>query len=235
VRREGRLTAAQARALDTLWPRFGLAPPVDLDAAFGRRAPRHLEIGFGSGEALLSMAQCHPENDYLGIEVYRPGVGALLARAAGQGVRNLRLMQGDAAELLPSGIPDGSLAAIYVFFPDPWPKKRHHKRRLIGRGFLDLLAEKLQVGGYFYMATDWADYAQQALHLLEGHGDFCNLAGCGRFAARPAERPLTKFESRGRQLGHEISDLAFERVAAPGAIGSASPPTSAGRLGAELG
>jgi tRNA (guanine-N7-)-methyltransferase len=219
--------------LDSLWPRYGLAPPVDLDAAFGRRAARHLEIGFGNGEALLAMAQTHPENDYLGIEVYRPGIGALLARVAGRGVQNLRVIRGDAAELVPSCIPDGTLAAIYIFFPDPWPKKRHHKRRLIRSSFVDVLAEKLEIGGRFHMATDWSDYAEQTLDLMESHPGFRNLAGSGCFGPRPAQRPPTKFERRGQQLGHEILDLAFERVTPLGGMGEAPVLTSCPTLHTE--
>jgi tRNA (guanine-N7-)-methyltransferase len=212
VRREGRLTAAQARAIETLWSRYGLEPGADLDTAFGRRAPRHLEIGFGNGDALLGMAEAHPDNDYLGIEVYRPGIGGLLLRAAERGLSNLRVIQGDAVEVLPAAVPDGALAAAYVFFPDPWPKKRHHKRRLIDRPFVDLLTAKLAAGGLLYVATDWADYAEQILAVLDAHPCLRNRAAGGTYAERPTERPLTRFESRGRRLGHEVFDLLFEHL-----------------------
>jgi tRNA (guanine-N7-)-methyltransferase len=207
------MTPAQHRALTALWPQYGLEPPVDLDAAFGRRAPRHLEIGFGNGDALLAMAGAHAENDYLGIEVYRPGIGSLLGRAAERGLGNLRVLQADAVEALSHIIPDAALAAVYILFPDPWPKKRHHKRRLIQAPLVALLAKKLALGGRVSIATDWAPYATQVLEVMGASSSFINLAGPNRFAQRPAERPSTRFELRGRRLGHVVHDLIFERCA----------------------
>jgi tRNA (guanine-N7-)-methyltransferase len=212
VRREGRLTPAQQRALDTLWERFGAAVgryPLSLDALFCRTAPRVLEIGFGDGEALIAMAQSRPESDFLGIEVHRPGVGHLLLRAEALGLTNVRVMCADAREALNS-LPDACLERIHVFFPDPWPKKRHHKRRLIQSAFLATMARILKSGGCLHLATDWEDYAQQMLTLLNTCEAFANTVGEG-FAPRPVERPLTKFEQRGHRLGHAVRDLLFQR------------------------
>lgn len=223
VRREGRMTDAQRRALETLWPKYGLEPgesPLDLDALFGRRAPRLLEIGFGMGDALLEMAERHPENDYLGIEVHRPGVGRLLARLEEKGLRNVRVICADAVEVLRKAIPDASLDAVYLFFPDPWPKKRHHKRRIVQPPFVALLGQKLTHGGILHMATDWEDYAQYMLAVLSAAPGFANTAGPGAFTPRQEERPMTKFERRGERLGHPVWDLVFryEGRDAPGAL-----------------
>jgi tRNA (guanine-N7-)-methyltransferase len=215
VLRQGRLTHGQQRALDTLWEHYGIAEcdaPLDLDAVFGRRAPRTLEIGFGNGAALAIMAAAHPECDYLGIEVHRPGVGALLLTLEKQGLENVRVICADAVAVLRSAIPDESLVAVHVYFPDPWPKLRHHKRRLIQTPFAELIARKLQAGGYLHMATDWEDYAQHMLDVLEGVPRFSNSAGAGQFTLRPAERPLTRFEQRGQRLGHRVWDLIYTRI-----------------------
>ena len=216
VRREGRMTAAQRRALTALWPSYGVelaAGLLDLDALFERRAPRVLEIGFGMGDALLAMAAAHPEHDYLGIEVYRPGIGRLLNRLAADAIGNVRVFSADAVEVLERCIPDAALAAVCMFFPDPWPKQRHRKRRLVQPAFATLLARKLDVGGRLYLATDWEDYAGQMLSVLGATPALCNLAGPGLYAPRPAERSLTKFELRGQCLGHGVWDLIFERCA----------------------
>jgi len=215
VRREGRITVAQTRALEQLLPRYGVAPgdaPLDLAALFGREAPVHLEIGFGNGEALAAMAGAHPENDYLGIEVHRPGVGMLLRALEAGGITNVRVLCADAREVLERRIPDGSLSAVYIFFPDPWPKKRHHKRRLVQPEFVTLVQRKLRVGGVLHLATDWEDYAQQMLAVLAAADGLDNTAPGGQFVARPAARALTRFERRGHRLGHGVRDLVFRRV-----------------------
>ncbi|OGI44870.1 MAG: tRNA (guanosine(46)-N7)-methyltransferase TrmB [Candidatus Muproteobacteria bacterium RIFCSPHIGHO2_01_FULL_65_16] len=214
VRREGRITKAQERALTELWPRYGVDAgdaPLDLCALFGRKAPVHVEIGFGNGDVLAAMAARHPEYDYLGIEVHRPGIGALLRRLEAAGLGNARVMRADAEEVLARNIPDAALSAVYIFFPDPWPKKRHHKRRLIQPEFAELVRRKLQPGGMLHLATDWRDYAEQMLDVLSQTPGFENTAAAGAFAPRPEERPLTKFEQRGKRLGHEVYDLSFRR------------------------
>ena len=215
VRREGRITKAQERALTELWPRYGVDAgdaPLDFRALFGRAAPVHVEIGFGNGAALVALAAAHPENDYLGIEVHRPGIGALLRRLVAAGLGNARVMRADAEEVLARNIPDAALSAVYIFFPDPWPKKRHHKRRLIQPEFAELLRRKLQPGGMLHLATDWRDYAEQMLDVLSQTPGFENTAAAGAFAPRPEERPPTRFEERGRRLGHEVYDLCFRRI-----------------------
>lgn len=212
VRREGRMTAAQRSALEHEWAAYGLSAargPIDLDTAFGRTAPRVLEIGCGDGTALLDMARLHPENDYLGIEVYRPGLGGLLRRLAAEALGNVRLIAEDVVDVLRDGIPDHSLDVICIFFPDPWPKKRHHKRRLIQPAFRDLLHAKLKRHGRLFIATDWADYAEHILDVMEGEPGFVNLAGPGVSAPRPRWRPLTKYERRARRMGHVIREFAY--------------------------
>jgi tRNA (guanine-N7-)-methyltransferase len=212
VRREGRLTSGQQRALDTLWDRYGVdASPglLDLDKLFRRRAPRILEIGFGNGESLATMAQARSDADFLGIEVHRPGVGHLLMRIESLGLSNLRVLCVDAVEVLARQLPDASLNRIQVFFPDPWPKHRHHKRRLIQPDFVALLARKLKPGAHLHLATDWEAYALHMLAVLEAAEGFVNTAS--KFAERPDYRPLTKFERRGLSLGHAVWDLLFQR------------------------
>ncbi len=215
VRREGRITHAQRRALQELWPRYGIdnqPGALDFSAVFGRTAPVVLEIGFGNGDALCAMAAAHPENDYLGIEVHRPGIGRTLHRLAAEDVDNVRVIVGDAKEVLGACVPDDSLAAVHLFFPDPWPKKRHHKRRLMQQDFAALLLCKLRPLGYVHMATDWEDYARHMLGVMSAIPAFENAAGTGNFAPWPGERPLTKFERRGQRLGHRVRDLVFRRV-----------------------
>ena len=215
VRREGRLTAGQQRAMDVLFPRFGIPANdtrLDLDAIFGRRAPRILEIGFGNGESLASIAAQHPQNDYIGIEVHRPGVGHLLMRIEELGLTNLRVMCADAVEVLEQQIPEDALAGVYLFFPDPWHKKRHHKRRQVQPSWAQLVRRKLCIGGHLHMATDWQAYAEHMLSVLTTAEGFANTASSGDYVPRPAYRPLTKFEQRGQRLGHGVWDLIFERT-----------------------
>jgi len=212
VLRQGRVSNAQRRAVATLLPRFGIAyaaAPLDLDAAFGRAAPKILEIGFGMGETTAQIALAHPQNDYLGIEVHTPGVGSLLRLIEVHALVNVRIIQHDAVEVLNQMIAPGSLSAIHVFFPDPWPKKRHHKRRLIQPPLVHLLASRLRPGGYLHLATDWEDYALQMLEVLSAEAQLANTAE--GFASRPDHRPLTKFESRGLKLGHRVWDIVFRR------------------------
>lgn len=212
VLRAGRMGSGQTRALQSLGPRFMLpyAPgPIDFEAAFGRRAPVVLEIGFGMGDATAAIAQQLPAIDFLGVEVHTPGVGALLRQIGERGLSNLRLVQHDAVEVLRSMVPPGSLAGIHVFFPDPWHKKRHHKRRLIQPPFVAELAQHLATGGYLHCATDWEPYAQQMLEVLDAEPLLVNTAD--GYAPCPDYRPKTKFEARGLRLGHGVWDLVFRR------------------------
>ena len=211
VLRQGRVSNAQRRAVETLLPTFGIAyapASLNLNAAFGRPAPKILEIGSGMGETTAQIALAHPHNDYLGIEVHTPGVGSLLRLIEAHALANVRIIQHDAVEVLYHMIAAGSLTAIHVFFPDPWPKKRHHKRRLIQPSLVHLLASRLRPGGYLHLATDWEDYALQMLAVLSGEVQLENTVH--DFAARPAYRPLTKFETRGLKLGHRVWDLVFQ-------------------------
>jgi len=207
-----RFTDAQRRASETLLPRFGVPysrEPLELDRVFGRAAPRILEIGFGMGEGTADIASRNPGNDYLGIEVHAPGVGSLLRRVAALGLSNVRVIQHDAAEVLEHMIAPGSLAGVHIFFPDPWPKKRHHKRRLIQPPFVALLVSRMERGAYVHVATDWEDYAQQIMEVFSAEPRLANTAA--GFAPRPAWRPQTKFESRGLRLGHRVWDVLFRR------------------------
>lgn len=213
VLRQGRMTVAQHRALEELLPKYGVPEgALDLAALFGREARRTLEIGFGSGDTLLELAQRHPDEDFLGVEVHRPGVGRLLLKLETAGVRNVRLACEDAVQLLATRLPAGSLDAVLIYFPDPWPKKRHHKRRLLQPEFVSLLAEKLKSGGRLHFATDWEDYARHALEVLSAAPAFRNAAPTSGYLPRPAERPPTRFERRGLKLGHAVFDLVFLRV-----------------------
>ncbi|HEU4624422.1 MAG TPA: tRNA (guanosine(46)-N7)-methyltransferase TrmB [Steroidobacteraceae bacterium] len=212
VTRTGRITEAQQRALADLWPKYGVEyrpQPLDLDTLFGRRAPRVVEIGFGNGENLAALAAAHPERDYLGIEVHRPGVGRLLLAAEEAHLANLRIACHDAVEVLERQIPENALDEVLILFPDPWPKKRHHKRRLIQPPFVALLASRMRPGGIIRLATDWEPYAQQMLEVLGANSSLANLSADGGFVERPAERVLTRFEKRGTRLGHGVWDLAF--------------------------
>jgi tRNA (guanine-N7-)-methyltransferase len=215
VLRTGRMTAAQSRALEDLWPRYGLEPadgPLDLDAVYGRSAPRTVEIGFGDGELLVTLAAQHPERDFLGFEVHTPGVGHCLLRAAELGLTNLKVMRCDAVEAIQHWIVPGSLDEVLVYFADPWPKKRHHKRRIVQTSFASLVASRLRPGGSLRLATDWVPYAEWMRDVLDPHPDFVNAAGDAGYTERPAERPVTKFERRGTRLGHEVRDLHYRRV-----------------------
>ncbi len=212
VRREGRITAAQRTALRELMQIYGLADhdrQWDLDSLFGRYAPRVLEIGCGVGEAVIALAASHPENDYLAVEVHRPCVGHLLQRAHAAALRNLRVICQDATRVLGGLIPDTSLECVYLFFPDPWPKRRHRKRRLIQADFVSLIARKLKPHGRLFFATDWDDYAQHISKTMAQQGQFVNLAGAAVTAPPPHWRPLTRYERRGLQLGHQIHDFVF--------------------------
>lgn len=216
VRREGRMTSGQTRALNELMPRFGIEPGeslIDLDVVFGGPGECHLEIGFGNGVSLLSMARANPQIHYLGIEVHRPGVGNLLLQIEKEAIENIRVICADATEVLHRNLADASLDAVYIFFPDPWHKTRHHKRRLVQPGFVELLRQKLKPGGLLHMATDWEDYARQMLRVTQGVEGFVNQAKDGRFSERPAYRLLTKFEQRGLRLGHGVWDLVFRKQA----------------------
>jgi len=203
---------AQRRALETLLPAYGIpfAPDcLDLDAVFGRGAPKILEIGCGMGETTAAIANAHPGTDYLGIEVHSPGVGSLLKLIAEAGLTNLRVIRHDAVEVLSAMIAPSSLSGVNIFFPDPWPKKRHHKRRLLQPAFLALLASRMKTGASLHLATDWEDYAKHMLEVLGASPDFRNTAP--GFSPRPATRPQTKFEARGLKLGHRVWDVIFER------------------------
>ena len=212
VLRQGRFSPAQRRAHEELLPRFGVAfaaEPLDFAALFGRAAPRILEIGSGMGETTAAIAEATPERDFLAIEVHGPGVGSLLRQIEARGLANLRVIQHDAAEAVTQMIAPGALAGIHVFFPDPWPKKRHHKRRLLQPPFVHELALRLAPGGYVHVATDWQDYAAAILAALTAEPLLENTAR--DYAQRPEYRPLTKFERRGLRLGHEVRDLVFRR------------------------
>jgi tRNA (guanine-N7-)-methyltransferase len=217
VLREGRITPGQQRAIERLWPRFGVdwqpgEAPLDLHALFGNHRPVSLEIGFGNGETLLGLAQAAPEGNFLGVEVHRPGIGRLLRALEEREIPNVRVLRQDALELLRTGLAEATLAAVYLLFPDPWPKQRHHKRRLVTTELVGLLARVLQPDGLFHAASDWPDYADQMLAALGRAGPwFENLAGAGQFFPRPAWRPRTRFEQRGERLGQPARDLAFRR------------------------
>lgn len=215
VRRGGRITCAQQRALTEYWERFGVEAGATMllnpEILFGRRAPLILEIGFGNGESLAAMAAIHPEWDYLGIEVHRPGIGHLLLRATELKLTNLRVLCADAVETLEQQLPDGSLDRIQIFFPDPWPKARHQKRRLVQAQQIALIVRKLKPHGQLHVATDCEDYACAMLELFNATPELINMADERGFTPRPIGRPLTKFEHRGQRLGHIIRDLLFMR------------------------
>lgn len=212
VLRQGRFSPAQQRARDTLLPRFGIpySPALlDLAAIFGRDNPKILEIGSGMGEATAAIAEAQPDRDFLAIEVHSPGVGGLLKLIEDKRLANLRIVQHDAVDVVAHMIAPGALAGIHVFFPDPWPKKRHHKRRLLQPELITALAERLAAGGYLHVATDWEDYATDILAAASAEALLVNTTAS--FAPRPAHRPATKFERRGLKLGHNVWDIVFER------------------------
>ena len=216
VLRQGRLTRGQQRAFELYWPQLGLEYrqlPLDPAETFGNDNPVFLEIGFGNGESLAEMARRGPDKNFIGIEVHGPGVGHLLMKLEEYACRNVRVCRHDAVEVLQHMIPDASLAGVFLFFPDPWHKKRHHKRRIVQPGFIELLARKIRPGGFFHAATDWQDYAEHMLEVLQGHPQlFRNTSPSADFVPRPEQRPLTKFEQRGLRLGHGVWDLVFERL-----------------------
>lgn len=212
VLRQGRMSGAQRRALDTHAEEFLLSyteAPLSFGVVFGRTAPVILEIGCGMGETTIQIASLHPETDYLGVEVHAPGVGSVLKQASERGLANLRILQHDAVEVVRHMLPQESLNGAHIFFPDPWPKKRHHKRRLIQSTFVSLLASRLKPGAYLHLATDWQEYAEQMLAVL--HKDALLENTAQGFAIRPDYRPLTKFEQRGIKRGHGVWDLIFQR------------------------
>lgn len=214
VLRQGHLSNGQAKALETYWPLYGIdyrPENLDLDAAFGRQAPKILEIGFGMGQATAHIAAHAPDKDFLGLEVHTPGVGSLLKLLGEQSIQNVRVIQHDAVEVVKNMIAPNSLDGIHIFFPDPWHKKRHNKRRLIQSPFVELLASRLKVGGYFHAATDWEDYAIQILEVCQQEPSLSNRSQ--GYADKPDYRPLTKFEARGLRLGHGVWDIVFHKDA----------------------
>ena len=216
VLRAGRLTEGQKRALDELWPLYGIDEgenQLDLKILFGNDHPVIMEIGFGNGDATWQMALAHPEENYLAVDVHRPGVGHLLLKLEENGIGNVRIACEDAVELLRQRIPRDSLAGVRIYFPDPWPKKRHHKRRIIQAPFVGLLAEKIQPAGILHLATDWEQYAEHMLEVMHNSRDFENLASDGKVYPKPEWRPATKYEKRGERLGHGVFDLVFRRKA----------------------
>ncbi|NMP30843.1 tRNA (guanosine(46)-N7)-methyltransferase TrmB [Thalassotalea sp. M1531] len=215
VKREGRLTKGQAHAMENHWQDIGLSHQdgmIDVNAVFGNDNPLVLEIGFGMGKSLVEMANNAPELNYIGVEVHRPGVGACIATAVEQEVKNLRVYEHDAIEILADCIPDGSLSTVQLFFPDPWHKKKHHKRRIVKPEFVETIRQKLKVGGVFHMATDWENYAECMLEDMQSAPGYKNLSENNDYVPRPDSRPLTKFENRGQKLGHGVWDLQFEKV-----------------------
>jgi len=215
VLRGGRITRAQRRALDELLPRWGLPfvpAPLDLDAVFGRRAPRVLEIGFGDGATLVELAALRPEADFLGVEVHPPGIGHCLLAIESRKLTNIRVIVHDAVEVLAAQISPASLDEILLYFPDPWPKKRHHKRRIVQPAFARLIANRLKSGGVCRLATDWQPYAERMAEVLNGVPGFVNPAPDGRWIERPSGRAATRFETRGRRLGHRVYYLEYRRI-----------------------
>jgi len=216
VRRAGRLTPSQQRALEVLWPAYGIAftsQQLDLDTLFGRRAPRVLEIGFGNGETLVQQAHANPASDYIGIDVHEPGVGHCLLAARNAGITNLKLIAHDAIEVLAQQIATASLLRINLYFPDPWPKKRHHKRRIVQSPFVELCADRLDLCGSLHVATDWANYAEHIDEVLAGSDRFSCAEQREHDGDCPLDRPMTKFERRGLSHGHRIWDWRFQRIA----------------------
>ena len=206
------MTDAQTRALEQHWPLYGIDPEekqLDLESVFQRTAPRILDVGSGMGETLIKFAERYPENDYLSVEVHKPGVGKLIATAKMKQLLNIRVLNHDVMDVLQYQLPDKSLDEVYILFPDPWPKKRHHKRRLVNSDFIKLLLTKLKLHARIFLATDWEDLADHMIEVCDGSEGLLNLAGQGHFSPRPAWRPLTKFENRGIKLGHNVWDLCY--------------------------
>ena len=214
VRREGRITPAQRRALDELWPQFGIDAdiPIQFEQVFGRQAPVVVEIGFGNGGALLQMARDNPDKNYIGIDTHRPGAGRLLLQLAERELENVRVMCDDAKLILEKNFSPDSIDVVLIFFPDPWHKKRHHKRRLVQSDFVESIVRALKPGGCIHVATDWHDYAEHIMHVLSAESALENCVGQFQYAAIPDYRPLTKYEQRGRALGHEVWDMIFQKA-----------------------
>jgi tRNA (guanine-N7-)-methyltransferase len=211
VMRTGRVSPRQERGLEQVSNYQLYLAPWTLTAIFERNAPTIVEIGFGMGHSLIEMAKTNPQNNYIGIEVHQAGIGSLSADLHDNALSNVRIAPYDAVTVFEQAILDESLAGIQIFFPDPWPKKKHHKRRLIQQAFVDLLVKKLQPGGFLHVATDWEHYAHHALEVLTAHRSLVNQAGANQFSPRPTSRPLTKFEQRGELLGHSVFDLLFTK------------------------
>jgi tRNA (guanine-N7-)-methyltransferase len=213
VRRDSRMTDAQENAFNQLWPTYGLEITkgiIDYSIVFNRVAPTVLEIGFGSGHSLLAAAECYPPYNFIGIETHRPGIGTLLLHLKTKPLHNIRVYYADAVDVLAQCIPDNSLSVIQIFFPDPWRKRRHHKRRLIQPAFVKSVVQKLEVGGEIHLATDWEDYAKHMMNVLSHESALINMAGLGCYSDRSSQRPvITKFEQRGQNAGHEIWELRF--------------------------
>lgn len=219
VVRAGRMTEGQRRAFDDCWPQYGLKladGQIDVDNLFGRQAPLIVEIGFGMGDSLLEMAQTGPDQDFIGIEVHPPGVGRLINSAREESLNNLRVYLADANDVLEECFADGSIDRLQLYFPDPWHKKKHNKRRIVQPAFAELVRRKLKVGGIFHMATDWQPYAEQMLEVMEQAPGYVNAVAPGEYAERPGYRPETKFERRGARLGHGVWDLLFAKQAEAG-------------------
>lgn len=214
IRRQGRATAGQQNAIDNVWDKYCLDPEISYDytQVFGRAAPLIVEIGFGNGSSLAEMAEANPDLNYLGIEVHRPGVGHLMLLLEEKGLNNVRIYHHDAIEILEQKISDNTLAAVHLFFPDPWQKRRHHKRRIVRPAFVSLLNKKLKPSGYFHAATDWEHYAKDMLRTLSAGSGLSNTSKESDYCQRPEYRPLTKFENRGLRLGHGVWDLIFKKV-----------------------
>lgn len=214
VVRAGRMTPAQQRAWRELWPAWGIAPgdaALDLGAIYGRAAPVTLEIGFGNGESLVALAASHPERNFLGLEVHPPGVGHALLSCEAARLQNVRVLCQDAVEVLQRRLADASLDEVLLYFPDPWPKKRHHKRRIVQPAFVELVAQRMRPGGVLRMATDWQPYAEHMLATVGACALLRNESPSGDYVERPASRPVTRFERRGQRLGHDVWDLAFRK------------------------
>ncbi len=215
VLRQGRMTEGQKKAYERLWPKYGLTREhgmIDPRQVFGREAWLNLEIGFGMGKSLADMAEAAPEQDFIGVEVHLAGVGALLKEVEDRGLENVRVYAIDANDVIDLCLPDACLDRVMLFFPDPWHKKRHHKRRLVQPEFCQRIRHKLRVGGIFHLATDWENYAEHMMAVLSESEGFANDQGDGQFAPRPEHRPITKFEQRGARLGHGVWDLLFRRT-----------------------
>lgn len=214
IKREGRLTKGQQKALDDLWPQFGIdfsEQELDLKKIFERDAETVLEIGFGNGESLWKMAQADADRNYIGVEVHRPGVGHLLHLIEQSGIQNLRIISHDAVDIIKHQIKENSLDKVQLFFPDPWHKKKHHKRRIVQDEFVNMLATKIKTGGIFHLATDWEDYAEHMLAVMNRNSHFTNLSKDNTYVPKPEQRPTTKFETRGLKLGHGVWDMLYQK------------------------